>query len=407
MKPQCAARCYRSDFRYSWERPSGNFWLFLVTVSLVLFAGNGQSQAASPGCERLEAAKDACWRHCLVTHPRGGCASDGTFDRCSASYDACEARAFQAFMRKSGQTRSARPPAAEHVTTSSSPNRAASETTVGASARHSKSSGAHRAETVTRSEPPAQSREKRAPSTEVSDREPNRRTTRASPGSSDSIRGHGSMQPADLGDAVLEEWPAPSTGNSNPQNPCLNGPTSPGCVLGATPPPPQVVLTIRPPPPPPARPPVPPWWIDTLGNRLVGEQAGAQSLNDVIQQRIEQRDAEARQANDQGTTSLDDIVNKTKNCAPEEGPDGVVHRKWCPCPWFTDEEGNDVSHREARDFCGGPNSVCGIQPMYQNPNGYDMKDQARFGDCYDGCVKKINDYNALYDKECPKGGGRK
>jgi hypothetical protein len=378
MKPQCAPKrsrwtAVRRHSRYTWKRGIPKVCAFLATVVFVLLEGGlPQEATASWPCHCRQNPTSSAWDACIrACYAANGCRGD-PFNGWAYAADGRRVTNGKECLTRRG---------------AGAP----------ATARASKSSGAHRTETVTRSEPPPKSTEKRAPSTEVSEREPTRRST----------RGHGSMQPADLGDAVLEEWPAPSTGNSNPQNPCLNGPTSPGCVLGATPPPPQVVLTIRPPPPPPARPPVPPWWIDTLGNRLVGEQAGAQSLNDVIQQRIEQRDAEARQANDQGTTSLDDIVNKTKNCAPEEGPDGVVHRKWCPCPWFTDEEGNDVSHREARDFCGGPNSVCGIQPMYQNPNGYDMKDQARFGDCYDGCVKKINDYNALYDKECPKGGGRK
>jgi hypothetical protein len=254
MNPRGAAKRYawleiRRDFKSS--SSTARCHALLATLSFALIVGGGSPAvsgdcipyACNAGCSRIMLSVSvSTHKHCL--------------DRCMAIFKACWAR-------HSGDSQ-------RISTRSSTPQRNVPL--------------AHRIETATRPGSPPRSREERARSKEVSEREPSRRSTHASPRPSDSVRGHGSMQPADLGDAVQEQPTPPLTSNSNPQNPCLNGPTSAGCVLGATPPP-QVVLITQPRAvPPPARPPVPPWLINMLSD-LVEPQAEAQnSLDDYMWQ---------------------------------------------------------------------------------------------------------------------------
>jgi hypothetical protein len=172
-----------------------------------------------------------------------------------------------------------------------------------------------------------------APNLESVHRLPSASPARLNPTPSpDTVRARGSMQPADAGATAVPETPG-SPGPSNAQNPCANGAGSPGCILQAgPPPPPQVVLTTPPPKPPAAPLPGPPWWINMLGDLVESVEAqnfdAAKSPEDVIQQRLDQKNAEAGAQ----TGSQSNEVPQTDS-QPDQQATG---------PTYTDAEGNPL-----------------------------------------------------------------
>jgi hypothetical protein len=226
--------------------------LIYMLVFSAFIACSEFASAAGPNCLR----PDPCNTH--DTSPGAH-----IFLACEAAhvarFNACIARWSATHPIRSSGQQGVRQPHSQSGTVASTHERAVPAPKGNRSLAASKSLHTPRTETAAaKSEPPPKSRNKGVPSTAVSNREPTRRSPTAS-GRPEPPRARDSMQPADAGATAVPEMPG-SPGPSNAQNPCINGPGSPGCILGAgPPPPPQVVLSTQAPRQLSAPLPVPAW----------------------------------------------------------------------------------------------------------------------------------------------------